>query len=117
MAKFSDNKKRTAHNPKDLVRYHLQKRRTNKTYLYFLMVVAVFAVGVLNLILHTKSKSQASEVMIENSVAPIYGVNVEESVAPMHGVFPPTKQEVLLQEMMAQEGYVMTEQERLYFGE
>ncbi len=116
MAKFSDNKKRAAHNPKDLVRYHLQKRRTNKTYLYFMMVVAVFGVGVVNLILNTKTSSQASENVVDQAVLSP-GINVEEQVPAVHGVFPPTKQEVLLQEMMAQEGYEMTEQERLYFGE
>ncbi|GEM_PF-5449292 len=114
MAKFSYNKNRPQHNPKDLVRYHLQKRRTNKTYLYFMMVVAVFAFGVVNLILNTDTSSQASEINLEQSlVSP--GVSVEEDVPAVHGVFPPTKQEVLLQEMMDQEGYVMSEAEKVYF--
>jgi len=116
MAKFSDKQKQTAPNPKDLVRYHLQKRRTNKTYLYFMLVVAVFGFGVVNLILNTKTSSQASETVVDQ-VTLNPGINVEEQVPTVHGVFPPTKQEVLLQEMMAQEGYDMTEQEKLYFGE
>lgn len=114
MAKFSYKQKQVERNPKDLVRYHLKKRYTNKTYLYFMLVVAVFAFGVVNLILNTKTSSQASEINLEQSlVSP--GVSVEEDIPAVHGVFPPTKQEVLLQEMMAQEGYVMSDEEKLYF--
>lgn len=89
-------------NPKKSIRKHLTKRKTNFIWLYFVFIFMIFAFGVINMLVSSDLKTEASEVnypMVEEEMTDLYEIPVEESDT----LFPRTTQEDLLYKMIEKE--------------
>src|SRR6056297_891780 len=103
-------------NPKKKIRQHLAKRKTSYDKLYLVFIMAVLFVGVLTVVLQSNSTSEASESVeknIDNQVMVEAESEIEnpkeEQITEQNiiiedeennGLFPKTKNEVLLEEMI-----------------
>lgn len=118
-------------NPKKKIRKHLAKRKTSYDKLYLVFIMAVLFVGVLTVVLQTNWSSEASESVgnnidnqmmveaepeIENSKeSKITEQNIIIEDEENDGLFPKTKNEVLLEEMIKKEEINLTAREKQYF--
>jgi len=118
-------------NPKKKIRQHLAKRKTSYDKLYLVFIMAVLFVGVLTVVLQSNSTSEASESVeknIDNQVMVEAESEIEnpkeEQITEQNiiiedeennGLFPKTKNEVLLEEMIKKEEVNLTAVEKQYF--